>query len=75
MATKIWVNIGSGNGLPPIIKISLKITYPTFYLNLPGANKFIQFNHIEVKAWMSNYNDNDNEKVFIAKWDKFRFST
>ena len=69
MATEIWVNIGSGNGLvpinwtnvdlssvrssdihlrassqeipqPSITEISLKITYPKFHWNLPGANEW-----------------------------------
>ena len=41
MATEIWVNIGSGNGLLPDTKISLKMTYIKFYSNLLGANELI----------------------------------
>ena len=54
MATEIWVNIGSDNGLlpngtkplpvplftqPSIIKICLKITYLELHSNFPGASE------------------------------------
>ena len=57
MATEIWVNIGSGNGLlpdgtkpfsqeitqPAINKIRLKITNLNFHPNFPGANELKKF--------------------------------
>ena len=80
MATEIWVNIGSGNGLlpdgtkplpepmlsdhqlnpldihiraisqqmpqPSITKIRLKITYPKFQSNFPGANE-LTYNKVQ----------------------------